>query len=332
MTRETKQMGGRVTETKIKEVNGVKVGEISGYIAAWTVDEGLIPDRFVRGAFARSIGEHRKRGNRQVRFKDHHGRTVGGWPIETVREDEIGLFGTAQVNLEVQQGREAFSLARQRVLVDLSVGFTAKQRQMVDGVRIISDADLNEGSIVDEPMNRDAQIIEVKNMALDLPIHNDTWVWDVAEAQKRVLDLSFREVKGLDPYIGDLLVADVVDQKLVLIPEAVQIAAAELKSQSEPNSEQVRLVERLLAKMNLPSPFDEDGRQFFGVDDVKGWGLREVEQALVKSGAFSNGAAKMMVKLLSTPEAKAKGETETGETDFSDILEGFQALANTLRG
>lgn len=159
--------GGHLIETKEHTVDGVHIGIIEGYIAAWAPDEGGMfgmPDRFHRGAFLKSIEEHKKRNNRQVRFKDHHGRTVGGFPIETVREDDIGLFGSGQINLEVQQGREAYSLAKQRVLVDFSVGFVSVEDKINANIRDIFEAKLFEGSIIDEPMNRAANVTEVKGV------------------------------------------------------------------------------------------------------------------------------------------------------------------------
>ena len=96
---ETKQFGGHVVETKTEDRNGVPVGIIAGHIAAWTPDIGGmfgLPDRFHPGAFLESIEDHKRRNNRQVRFKDHHGQTIGGFPIETVHEDSIGLFGRGE--------------------------------------------------------------------------------------------------------------------------------------------------------------------------------------------------------------------------------------------
>lgn len=162
---EIKRHGGHVMEVKQEVRNGVPVGIIAGYIATWDVDEG--DDRFVQGAFADSIAEHRARNDRQVRFKDHHGRTIGGFPINTVIEDDVGLFGRGEVNLETQLGKEAFSLARQEVLVDFSVGFSALDFRFEDEIRIIEKALLWEGSIVDEPMNRAAQVTEVKKINRD---------------------------------------------------------------------------------------------------------------------------------------------------------------------
>lgn len=157
---EIKHIGGVISETKEEMRNGVPVGLISGYIATWDIDRG--DDQLIKGAFLDSIKEHKKRNNRQVRFKDNHGRTVGGFPINTVFEDDKGLFGIAEVNLEVQQGRELFSLAKQKVIVDLSVGFSVVDFQIKEALRLISKAVLWEGSATDEPMNTEANIVDVK--------------------------------------------------------------------------------------------------------------------------------------------------------------------------
>jgi HK97 family phage prohead protease len=166
---ETKRLGGRAVEVKQSERNGVPVGIVAGYIATWDPDTGGIfgvPDRFEQGAFSESLNQHRSRGNRPIRLKDHHGRTIGGFPLDAVREDGIGLYGVGEINLETQQGREAFSLARQGVLSDFSIGFVTLADRLQGSppsqVRVISKAAIVEGSIVDEPANPAARILEVK--------------------------------------------------------------------------------------------------------------------------------------------------------------------------
>lgn len=165
---ETKYHSGRIVETKEETRKGIPVGLISGLIATFDVDRGDFfgrRDQFVRGAFVKSIAEHKERDNRQIRFKDHHGRTVGGFPIAGVHETEEGLFGTAEVNLDVQQGREVFALAKQGVLVDFSIGFIpiVKVIDEDQNLRTITEAVIIEGSIVDEPMNIRANITSVKS-------------------------------------------------------------------------------------------------------------------------------------------------------------------------
>jgi len=205
--------GGIITETKEVERNGVKVGVIEGYIATWDVDRGGwdgVKDKFIRGAWEKSLERHRKTG-RQIRFKDQHGRTVGGFPIENVKEDDRGLFGAAEVNLEVQQGREAFSLAKQRVLVDFSVGWSLGEGSSIkDGVRSIPEAEIWEGSIVDEPMNPLANVTAVK--ALDFSELDSVDLRAVEEAMLHGIKFSQKEAKKLIAYMkSDGMLRDVQD-------------------------------------------------------------------------------------------------------------------------
>lgn len=162
---ENKVFGGEVLEVKIEERNGVSVGIIEGYIATWDLDrgDGWIRDQFVKGAFRKSIRDFKKR-ERQVRFKDHHGKTIGGFPFETLKEDAKGLFARGEINLETQQGKEAYALAKQGVLVEFSIGFQVVKstRDEQNDIRTITEALIWEGSIVDEPMNPEAQITAVK--------------------------------------------------------------------------------------------------------------------------------------------------------------------------
>jgi len=162
---EVKVARSSVIEVKQADRNGVPVGIVAGYLSTWQPDTGGrfgVPDQFVPGAWLETLAEHRARGARPVRLKDHHGRTVGGFPIESVREDERGLFGIGEINLEVQQGREAFALARQGVISDFSVGYVALDDKLEKDVRRIFRATLFESSLVDEPGNQGANIVEVK--------------------------------------------------------------------------------------------------------------------------------------------------------------------------
>jgi len=159
-----KKIGGRVTDTKEQTRGGVKVGIVEGHIATWDVDRGGwsgIKDQFVRGAFLDSIARH-KETNRPINLKDMHDRTIGGFPIDTVHEDDKGLFGVGEINLEVQQGREAFALAKQGVYSDFSIGWEKLDAKTIDGVRQIFKSEVWEGSLVDEPMNPFANITAVK--------------------------------------------------------------------------------------------------------------------------------------------------------------------------
>lgn len=164
---------GRIMEAKSLHddtvINGVRVGVFTGLLVTWDVDSGGvfgIPDKFAPDAFTESLQEHRERDSRQIRLADHHGRTIGGFPIELARETDVGLEVTGHINLEVRQGFEAFSLLKQGVITDLSVGFITLEDSVTDGVRTILKAILMEGSLVSEPANRAAQITEVKKFEI----------------------------------------------------------------------------------------------------------------------------------------------------------------------
>ena len=189
--RETKILGGNIVETKQEDRDGVPVGIIKGYLSTWDVDRGGwggIKDQFVPGAFLKSIAEHATSG-RKIRLKDHHGRTVGGFPITEVKEDTIGLYVVGEVNLEVQQGKELHSLARQGVLVDFSIGFQAMEDSIENGLRTITEAKIWEGSVVDEPMNPKAVVTEVKNDEGKATYH----VEDVKKWTRRDIERALRD-------------------------------------------------------------------------------------------------------------------------------------------
>lgn len=170
---ERKLAGGGIAEAAssgapsvVTSAGGVEVGTFSGYLATWEPDTGGrfgVPDQFVKGAFARSLAEHRSRGGRPIRLKYQHQTLIGLFPIADAVEDDRGLRVTGQINLTTALGRDVFSLIRQGALSDLSIGFAATRDRIVDGKkRLIEEAIIFEGSVVDEPANRAARILDVK--------------------------------------------------------------------------------------------------------------------------------------------------------------------------
>jgi len=320
--------GGEIIETKQIDLNGVPIGVVKGHIATWQADsqKGVygVPDRIIKGAYIASLQDHRSRNNRQIRLKDLHGRTIGGFPIELAKEDNIGLYGEGHINLDTQQGREAYSLARQKVLVDFSVGHIVEQDRIEAGERLVIRARLIEGSIVDEPKNRGAQISEVKSMKFaDLPIVSGKYEWNEETARERVMELKFADGNGADAFVGDHLIADVVDGKLLAVPTAIYIAAEEVKSSGD-KAAQVAL-ERYYGKMEEASPFEN--KMFYTVSDVQEWTNAEYKNALIDTGIFSNGAVRALV-------ARSRGQ-ETPAVDnvvLGSLLEKIRGMTNKLNG
>jgi HK97 family phage prohead protease len=335
MKHEVKYAGGSVVECKESTRNGVPIGIIEGYIATWDVDEGYLPDRFHKGCFEQSLREHRARGDRQVRFKDHHGRTVGGFPIDTMVEDDVGLKGSGEINLDTQQGREAYSLAKQGVLVDFSVGFSAHDKETIQGIREIYRATIWEGSIVDEPMNPAARVTAVKSRfeRSNLDMAPADTPWDAKAAKERLMALPYGDgnaEKAFIPYgdegLESAVIGDVVDGKLVAVPEALEEAAMLMKEHDDPNPDALRTIERYFVKMDRPSPFEGPQHLFFNVTEAKEWTRRALEKALVKTGSFTSGAAKLIASRYAEPQTKEE------PVEKSKLLEAIRGTSKAIAG
>lgn len=317
---ERSSLSGEIREVKTIEINGMPIGVVSGYIATWQPDHyrGIygVPDRILKGAYTASLQEHKARKNRQIRLKDNHGRVIGGFPIETAREDNVGLYAEGHINLNTQLGREVHSLAMQRVLVDFSVGHMVKKDRIENNERLIMEADIYEGSITEEPKNRWANVTEVKSMRFpDLPIVSGEYSWNEDDARARVMDLKFADGNGADAFVGEHLIADVVNGKLMVIPAALQIAADEVKQSGDQAAQQ--LLERYFSKMEIKSPFDT--KLFYSLDDVRNWTQTEFKDALISTGMFSNGAARALVAKYVEQKGSAQGDSAAYASIMADI-------------
>ena len=206
--RQTKTVAFHVTECKEENRNGVSVGIIEGFASTWELDEG--DDIIRRGAFEQTIREHIDRDNRQVRMLRQHTKTlIGGFPIQSVKETPEGLMVRGEVNLtEGSEGLFAYSLAKQGVLVDMSIGFSFYSiddfsREEIDGkqVRVINRLKLWEISLVNDPMNQGAQVTAVKSA------ETCETVRDVEEYLKS-LGVSCKESKRLISVIKGMEVRD----------------------------------------------------------------------------------------------------------------------------
>jgi HK97 family phage prohead protease len=358
MKRESKSAFCGGIEVKQEERNGIKVGVVAGYIATWDIDRGAwgVKDQFVKGAFLESLNEHRAK-NRQIRLKDHHGRTVGGFPIDGVFEDERGLFGTGEINLEVQQGREAFALAKQGVLSDFSIGFSTQddviRRMEGFDLREISKAIVWEGSIVDEPMNPEAQITEVKTVVpfQDLPVADQGRAWDSDQAVARVREFTDSEDAPSATYRQAFLwfdsddadsfgayklpIADVIDGTLTAVPRGIFAAAGALQGArggvdlpADDRPRVIRNVERYYDKMGLDSPFtEEDDKGLVTAETVKDWSEKEIEKALHHGTKLSKKAAKLAVSKL---KGGKENSPDYNEKDLTDLLGSIKSMSDTI--
>ena len=139
----------------IKSIDAAGVFE--GYAATWDLDLG--GDIIRQGAFSKSLNDN---GGDVPIFWNHTeliGRNMAA------RQDAKGLWVRGQINMDVQRGREAHSLAKQGAVKALSIGYQSipdKTEHDAAGNRILKELKWFEYSLTPMPMNPAAEITSVK--------------------------------------------------------------------------------------------------------------------------------------------------------------------------
>lgn len=304
-----------LTSAETKNRDGVEYGVFEGYASTWDIDRG--DDIILQGAFIDSIQRHQDNG-RPIRMLYQHksDELIGGFPIDSVREDERGLFVKGEINLGVSKGRDAYALVKQGVLSDMSIGFTISRDDIditqKDGrvIRTIKKAELWEVSLVDEPMNPNAVITNVK--AKGLPIADRGAEWDAEGAAERVKE--FGESEPL-PFV------DVVDGKLTVIPRGLFKHAAVINGHfsGEYEKDHAATVSHYFKKMGLDDPFLSKSLDVTVVESCATIGDAE---ELLKHSGFSSSASKALISLI---KGFRDGDSESDRDDS-----GIKSLDSAL--
>ena len=150
-------------ELEIKDADSN--GMIRGYASTFgNIDLGM--DVVDKGAFKKSIKE--TKGLIPI-LADHNPSKQIGWNLRA-EEDDKGLYVEGKIDLNVQEGREKFSLAKTAMeagaKMGLSIGYmTIKAEPDRDKpmVRRLKELKLFEYSIVTFPMNTSAMITAMKS-------------------------------------------------------------------------------------------------------------------------------------------------------------------------
>lgn len=340
----------KASEIKEQKIDGTNFGVFSGHMAAFAKDRQN--DIFVPGAFQRSIDRHKAIG-RPIRMLSQHNseHLVGAFPIEFVREDEEGLFVVGNINLDVQKGRENFSLMKQGVLTDMSIGFSVTNKEDVefrDGIRFLKQVEIWEGSLVTEPANPAATINEVKSVMpfQDLPLAPRDRAWDSKAAMARIRKFTgatesptddyekafvFCDWKKRDEFSSyKLPIADIVNGKLVVVKDAVLAAAKALHANvpEEAIKEATKHIERYCAKMDIDSPFSDDDKQYFTSSQVKLWTPRDCERELRKTGMFSKNGLKILASKFDNQQQQ---DENTHKKDFSELFNQLESFKESMK-
>lgn len=141
---------------------GAVEGEFSGHAVIW--DERNAHNEMVqRGAFRRTLLEHRQAGTRPLMLWAHDPREIIGVWTE-IREDATGLLVTGKIITSTTRGREAYDLLKAGALNGLSIGFRSRaDKRGANGVRLLTDIELAEISIVGMPSAGRARITSIRS-------------------------------------------------------------------------------------------------------------------------------------------------------------------------
>lgn len=144
---------------EIKEISDE--GYFSGYGSVFDVVDDW-DDVIVRGAFAETL-----QSKTPVMLWQHDSAEPIG-VYERVYEDEIGLWVEGRLLLDLEKGREAYILLKNRAIRGLSIGFLpiAWEDEMRDRkkIRVLKSIDLWEVSLVTFPANKKAVVDEIKTV------------------------------------------------------------------------------------------------------------------------------------------------------------------------
>ena len=138
-------------------------GAIEGFGSMFGVRDSY-DDIIVPGAFKLSLAEHKAAGTMPAMLWQHDSsEPIGVW-TEMV-EDDKGLRVKGQLALATARGKEAHALLKMGALSGLSIGFRSipgTAKYVEDGVRILSQLELWEVSLVTFPANGKARVTNVK--------------------------------------------------------------------------------------------------------------------------------------------------------------------------
>lgn len=143
------------------EIKKLGAREFEGYGSVFgNVDHG--GDVVVRGAFARSLAEHKSACTMPLMLWMHQADQVPGvW--HDMKEDDSGLHVHGEL-VDTQLGNDVHKLLQKKAVRGLSIGYRPRDVDYDrDGNRLLKDVELWETSIVSMAMNPLARIAAVKS-------------------------------------------------------------------------------------------------------------------------------------------------------------------------
>ena len=137
-----------------------KVGYVEGYGAVFG-NKDEVDDIINPGAFTETL----RKDGLPVMLRQHDpDKVIGAWT--DAKEDERGLFMKGELNLDVQEGLESYSLLKQKAFKGLSIGYKTQDYSIdqTTQIRTLKKVKLYEVSLVTFPANLKAGVSGVKGL------------------------------------------------------------------------------------------------------------------------------------------------------------------------
>lgn len=343
---------------EIKSIS--ETGEFEGFAAIYD-NEDRKGDVIEKGAFTRTLQAHG--ADVPILWQHNPDQPIG---LGTLMDSNEGLLIKGQLNMDVAQAREAYSLMKQRAVKGLSIGYDALQWAWVGDTRRLKEIRVWETSVVTFPANERAEVIQVKSaFHADLPIQ-DIQQWNSEDAAKRVQEWAGDDTeKKSQAYLADVdgqlkyLIGDVVDGNLVIVRTALEAVSKEVKNTDVPE-EAKNVLARYLEKAGVKTDkksinFERTLRKlissaYLTVSEVKTGGefggdniqlldtaieaLRALKTAATEAApaVIENGEVKPNgTKSSVTQEGQSMGGNDSDSDKLHSLLENMRQFTKSLK-
>jgi len=162
----TKTKNSKKFETKL--INNFEIksldeaGRFSGYASVFNIEDSY-KDIILPSAFKKTLEERDVKKSIKLLWQHSAEEPIGYFDL--IQEDNVGLYVEGKILLDVEKGKEAYSLIKNGAISGLSIGYNVKKAKFNNdnGTRVISAIDLWEISVVTFPANKFSNITFCKS-------------------------------------------------------------------------------------------------------------------------------------------------------------------------
>ena len=147
-------------EGNIKDVDVAK-RVVTGYLSAFG-NKDYDNDVVEKGAFSKSINERKDK----IFFLNQHNWAQPHGKFSVLQEDDKGLYFESEPLIDTSYSSDALKLYEAGILKEHSIGFVTIKDDQKDGVRILRELKLYEGSNVTLGANPDTPFTGMKSLTL----------------------------------------------------------------------------------------------------------------------------------------------------------------------